>query len=323
MSNPLIDAEAIREIVRWHPFRASGRLVRRELVSKPDAPRSTLWRSAHSPHWDVRRNVAAHPATPPRRLVRLAKDRSWSVRAAVATNPAAPARAMARLSGDDAAVRLELATNPSLSAPIVDVLLRDSDIAVAGLASGHPEATPDALEQLLERNDTPPWVRARIAKNPACPAGRGDAILTWVALGGAGPGDPTFDPRTCLVNPVDATRPVADFISSITPTLSSPLWPVRLAMLRQVRALEAQLHREAARDISPIVRRRAAEFRSHSTLLELSGDRDALVRSAAQRLGGRVGRVQPRRAHLVSGFVGRSIGIGRRGLRARGTERHG
>ncbi len=275
--------------------------MRRELVAKPDARRTSLWISARSPHWDVRRNVAAHPATPARRLVGLAKDGSWSVRAAVATNVAAPSKAIQRLLTDHPAVRLELATNPSLSTAVVDMLLGDPDTSISGIASGHPEASPDALGRLLDRDDTPPWIRARIAKSPACPAGRRDEILTWVALGGAGPGDPTFDPRTCMVNPIDATRPVADFVAPIAPTLTSPLWPVRLAMLRQVRAPEASLHRVAARDISPNVRRRAAEFRSRSTLLELSGDRDALVRSAAQRLGGRVGSMRPRRVPVVIG----------------------
>ena len=137
---------------------------------------------------------------------------------------------------------------------------------------------------MLLRDDLLPWARARIATNPSWPRDKVDEILTWVTLGGAGPGDPTFDPATCLVNPVDASQPLSEFVVRQTPTLQSVLWPVRMAVIGRASTVSIDVLAEAARDPVPAIRRRTAEFASFHLVRELCDDRDPQVRSTARRM---------------------------------------
>ncbi len=161
-------------------------------------------------------------------------------RASVAGCPTTHPAILTNLCGDDSApVRLALVGNPSTPAPIIDDFLRNDTpwttpvgstspadrIAAAadpspsrwirGLAAGNPKATPEALRRISHGLVAPPWVLGAVARNPACPADLADELLTWLALGGAGTGSATFDPRTCLDNPLDRELNAQSYFGAI------------------------------------------------------------------------------------------------------------
>jgi hypothetical protein len=254
----------------------------RALAANPGAPKPLLWLLGER-RWDVQAIVAGNPRCPRRVQGSLAWSAVWGVRAAVAANPATDPVVLAILAGGRAAcVRLHVAANPSLAQALADRLLRDSDPYVRAVAAAHPAVSADGLHRLAEGMCEPAWVLRAIAANPACPADLSDQLLTWIALGGPGDADPTFDPVECTGHPGDTrSSPLAWYMERAKQDGAEghPLWRVRAEVMRVLGRLPSERARTLARDPRPEVRRTIAGARQLPAIVrgELIGDADPLV----------------------------------------------
>jgi len=253
--------------------------VLRALAANPAVPGPLLRRLAGH-RWDIACVVAANPSCPARLLAsgRLCGSHILSVRMAVAAGSSNDPQLFRRLARDNPAVRLWLATNPALPVDILEALLSDGNVYVRGAAAAHRSAPPEALARMAEGMGAPAWILRAIAANPVCPPDLSDQLLTWLALGGAGPADARFDPITCSGYPGETgTNPTqwyrAEAEASPDP-LRHPLWRVRLAIPSSRKTTPYTWLAEMARDIRPEVRQVATRFPGMpaAVLKELSGD---------------------------------------------------
>jgi hypothetical protein len=266
--------------------------VTRALARNAAAPPSLLQRLSAHPRWDVRALAVRHACCPEKGWRKGLSDAEWAVRAAVASRPDLPPDVFENLVTSYATrpqVLFELADNRSAPPTAVRRLLRNSDSYIRGMAAGNPAAPAEQLEELASKMTEPPWVLRRVASNSACPPEVSERLLTWIALGGAGPGDATFNPKKCSGHPGDPSQPEWFFYYDLARQLGensavhSVLWKVRAQAPRaRQRTLISSLQ-ALARDPKTDVRRVAASFDAlpKPFLAELQGDSDQRVRELA------------------------------------------
>jgi len=256
-----------------------------------------------SRRWDLARVVAANPACPPLLLRSLSTSPFESVRMAVAARASAPPSLLARMARGHPAVRLLAAANPGLASEDVARLLLDADPYVRTAAAGNPAAPPAALARLAEAMAAPAWTLRAIAANPACPPELSDQLLTWLALGGAGAADPTFDPVACSGHPGEPGTNIFEWYRQEAAKSSAPcrhpLWRVRAATPSSRDKTPYAWLAAMARDMRPEVRQVAARYPGlpAGVLKELTGD--AVSSVADQAAASLKRKPQPRGAKRV------------------------
>jgi hypothetical protein len=300
----------------------SGRRVSiaRALGGNPSTPRLVLRVFAHGP-WDVAAAVAANASTPQRVLADgFILRPTWAVRSALASNASAPGVVLTQLAtSDEAVLRMHTAANPSLPSKTVDALLRDPDVYVRAVAASNPRASAPALAALAEPMTDPAWVLRAVATNPTCPRTLSDEILTWIALGGTGNTDPTFEPLTCEGHPGDTTVGLYSWYRKAAQdndTDMHPLWRVRSVITSTWPRIPGVVLMKLAVDPQLEVRRSVSGFKelTFARLKHLTRDADPQVAEGAIRALKNKGkgrrywlRATPRRAILVpvvlTGFV--------------------
>lgn len=290
-ANPSTPSEALARLERMaRTDRSWGRI----LAANPATPPKVLADLARDGEWDVQLAAAANPATPERARSRLLRSPWSSVRAAVAATTTDPLTQALLFEDLQPQVRFALAGNPNAGPELLRRLggwnrhrLRGDDAWTLGRALANPALPADIVHTLLDQDDLPPWVLRTLCEHPACPAEQRDAALTWIALGGAGPGDPAFDPLTCDRNPDDAAEPLDAFFDRQAALVSEhagahPLWRVRARALARRPELPLTELRQVNRDERTEVRRLASRFRGTDDELDvLLGDADAPVRRQA------------------------------------------
>ncbi len=265
--------------------------IARALAGNRSTPRLCLRVFAHGP-WDVAAAVASNSSTPQRVLARSFMHRdAWAVRNALASNPSAPVVALQRLATSyDAVVRMRVAANVALPSQTANALLQDRDVYVRAVAAGNPRATGDALEQLVRPMRDPAWVLRVAASNPSCPRELADQTLTWIALGGTGNTDPSFDPLTCNGHPGDTTVSVWSWyrqaaIEGGEGSEMHPLWRVRSAITSSWPLIPGRVLMTLAVDPQPQVRLSVSRFKelTFARLKHLTRDVDPEVAAGAIR----------------------------------------
>jgi hypothetical protein len=265
--------------------------IARALAGNRSTPRLCLRAFAHGP-WDVAAAVAGNASTPQRVLAGSFTHReAWAVRSALARNASAPGVALQRLANSyEVVVRMRVSANPTLPSETVDALLRDRDVYVRAVAAGNPKATAAGLEQLARPMAEPAWVLRAAAANPACPRALSDEILTWIALGGTGNTDPTFDPLTCTGHPGDTTVNLWSWyrqaaIENGEGAEMHPLWRVRSAITSSWPLIPGRVLMTLAVDPQPEVRLSVSRFKELTfvRLKHLARDVDPGVAAGAVR----------------------------------------
>lgn len=265
--------------------------VARALAANRSTPRICLRVFAHGP-WDVAAAVAGNASTPQRVLARAFMHRpAWAVRSALASNASAPGIALQRMAtSPEVVVRMQVAAHPALPTQTVGVLLRDHDVYVRAVAAGNPKASASGLEQLVRPMTDPAWVLRAAATNPACPQQLADEVLTWIALGGTGNTDPTFDPLTCTGHPGDTTVSVWSWyrqaaIQTGEGAEMHPLWRVRSVITTSWQRIPGRVLMALAIDPRDEVRLSVSRFKelTFARLKHLAQDADPLVAAAAIR----------------------------------------
>ena len=242
-------------------------------------------RSLRRGHWNVGVIAAQNPAC----SIRLYRQLLWSpfpaVEAAVAANPRAASLLIDKLDGfAGASLRLFVAANPSAPPDVIDRLLADKDPYVRRVAAAHPAAPSEGLRRLCRDFSQPAWTLRAAAINPACPADLSDQVLTWLALGGAGPADLQFDPIECSGHPgsteVNAVGWYANAARQDGAELHA-LWRVRAAIPSARARIPIFILTLLAADPRAEVRRQSARFRElpSPVLRELRADADATAAS--------------------------------------------
>src|SRR5207248_3893840 len=166
----------------------------RAVAGNAATPVATLKKLGRHRRWDIRAAVVANSSAPSSVSAQLATKSPWSVRAAIASSGHMPNDVLSRYVKDNAAVAFALAGNPALPAEVATALLHHPNEYVCGRAAGHPAVPPDELASFVSGFDRPAWVLRAAASNPACPEDVSSEVLTWIALGGTGTDNPTFDP---------------------------------------------------------------------------------------------------------------------------------
>ncbi|HEY7104797.1 MAG TPA: hypothetical protein VH986_00185 [Acidimicrobiia bacterium] len=238
--------------------------------------------------WDVRRNAVRHANITSAQLTRQSRSPFWAVRAEVATNPSTPSAILRRLAHDIPPVVLVVAGSPLTPSWIVDQLLGHESPFIRGVAAGNVNASAEALAHLGASMSEDPWILRRIARNANTPSGLSSELLAWLALGGAGEGDPDFDPVRCTGNPPDAQGSADRWYRTRAETVDrpelDPLWRTRAAS-SALRGKGAQLRlRILARDAHTEGRWAAARFPAldYFMLRELTHDENPSVAATAR-----------------------------------------
>jgi hypothetical protein len=245
-------------------------------------------RSLRRGHWNVGVIAAQHPAC----SIRLYRRLLWSpfpaVEAAAAANTRAASLLIDKLDGfAGASLRLFVATNPFAPPDLIDRLLADKDPYVRRVAAAHPAAASASLRRLCRDFSQPAWTLRAAATNPACPADLSDQLLTWLALGAAGPADPHFDPIECSGNP-DSTEvnPVGWYANAARQDGAEmhALWRVRAAIPSARARIPIFILTLLAADPRAEVRRQSARFRElpSPVLRELRADADTTAARLAE-----------------------------------------
>jgi hypothetical protein len=265
--------------------------IARALAGNQSTPRLCLRVFAHGA-WDVAAAVAGNASTPQRVLAGSFTNReAWAVRSALARNASTPGVALQRLASSwEVVVRMWVSANATLPSQTVDALLRDRDVYVRAVAAGNPKATAAGLEQLARPMAEPAWVLRAAAANPACPRALSDEILTWIALGGTGNTDPTFDPLTCTGHPGDTTVNLWSWyrqaaIENGEGAEMHPLWRVRSAITSSWPRIPGRVLMTLAVDPQPEVRLSVSRFKelTFARLKHLARDVDPQVAAGAIR----------------------------------------
>ena len=276
---PLVDRLAFRA--------RSSPAIQRAVASNPSASARALKRVIGYGRWDVQARALVHANCPPALVRRHARGGAWAVRAALAGSVHTPPDLLPRFTSDLRPVRLALATNPNTPPDSLMVLLGEGDTYVRGVAAANPAAPARGLTALAVGLAEPAWALRNIARNPACPPELSEEVLTWLALGGSGSSNPTFDPVTCESHPGDRDQSewywYREAATADRTPETHPLWRVRQTVAAGDRVPYPALA-ELARDPRAEVRRGAARFETLSIPLleELTGDEDEVVARLAE-----------------------------------------
>jgi hypothetical protein len=304
-------AVAANETLDRRSFNRLARQARRDpdLARALAANRAMSRRAAFALYrthrWDVRARLAANPNCPKGLRAQLARNPRWSVRAAAAAAVCTKPSTLRRLARADARVQLALAGNPIAPGPEMRQLLFSGNLYVRGKAAKHPAQQPADLQHFVSEMNQPPWILRNVATNPSCPAELRDQLLTWLAVGGAGAGDPNFNPDRGVGNPGTGDQDATEFYRTQTMVELaksgdvSPLWRDRLAAITAPKRVPYSLLARSARDPRPEIRRRTAQFYTQGrvVLRELAGDEDSVVRANATRSIERA-KQEPRRKRI-------------------------
>jgi hypothetical protein len=156
-----------------------------------------------------------------------------------------------------------------------------------GVALGNPSLDREILIAFSELDDLPAWVTRQLANNESLPAERREALLTWLALGGA-VGEPTFDPLTCLGHPGDPNEHLAYVeFEKLIGSEGSPIHPlpkVRAGAVRETETIAFRLLERLASDPDSSVRFSAALHRpwSRKAMANYREDPEPAVLGAVQ-----------------------------------------
>ena len=283
-ANPATPASLVDRLA----FRArNAPAIQRAVAENPNASARALKRVIGYGRWDVQMRALVHPNCPPALIRRHARGGAWAVRAAIAASTHTPPDLLPQFAHDVRPVRLALATNPNTPPESLMVLLGEGDTYVRGVAASNPAAPPKGLTALAVGLAEPAWALRNIARNPACPPELSEEVLTWLALGGSGAGNPTFDPISCESHPGDRDQSewywYREAATADRTPETHPLWRVRHTVASGDRVPYPALA-ELARDPHPEVRRGAARFETLSLpqLEELTGDEDEVVARLAR-----------------------------------------
>ncbi|HTC71142.1 MAG TPA: hypothetical protein VK662_16350, partial [Acidothermaceae bacterium] len=136
----------------------------------------------------------------------------------------------------------------------------------------------------------PAWVLRAVASNPTCARSLSDEILTWIALGGTGNTDPTFDPLSCTGHPGDTTINLWSWYRQIAVKAAEgaevhPLWRVRSAITSSWPRIPGKVLMALAIDPQPEVRLSVSRFKelTFARLKHLARDADPQVAAGAIR----------------------------------------
>ncbi len=291
-ANPSLSPGALQSLFRDY---FHDRSWARVLAANPSTPPGALGKLAGHQAWDVQRAAAGNPSTPPARMRRLANSPWLSIQATVAATSTDPTALLQAFNNGSSLVRFAVAGNPHAPEEVLSRIgawshprFSRAEQWTFGRATANPSLPADLVERLLDTEALPPWVRRNLALHPNCSPTQRDATLSWLALGGAGPGSPTFDPVDCLSNPDDAGELTGAFVerqigAETDVACTHPLWPVRARALGSANTLSTELLEQLNRDERAEVRRMAARFRtSDSELRLLAEDADPLVRRQAE-----------------------------------------
>jgi hypothetical protein len=261
--------------------------IQRALAANPAVPPSLLRRLVSLGRWDVLAPALTHPSCPEALVRKHARAEPWAVRAALAGSKATPPDLLDGYARDIRPVRFALAGNPAASPAALMVLLGEGDDYVRGRAAANPAAPAHGLVALATDLKEPAWTLRNIARNPACPADLAEEILTWLALGGAGAANASFDPVSCAGHPGDPEVSEWYWYRQASTADRSPenhaLWRVRQTVAQQDRVPYPALD-VLAQDPHDDVRRAAARFETLSTarLDEMAEDADPVVARIAR-----------------------------------------
>lgn len=288
-------------------------------------------------HWSVRHAVLARPDLSERiaTLVastwrnglprnRVATDRVWSDHltyppsdlACLAANPAAPPGVLETLAGCLLpVVQVEVARNPSAAPECIARLLRSDDAFVAAAAASNPSISGEVLREWLGSGRRAPWVRNRIALNPACPPDLVEELREWIALGEF-PGNPDFDPDREVGTPFTTET---DLLWNASVADARGLWAY--SALPRIRArrwsfedpltVSPQTAEWLAEDRDPTVRASVLELKALSRTVAriLKDDPDPAISQAAVRFATTPGNLVSRREDLASGLRKQRQGV--------------
>jgi hypothetical protein len=206
----------------------------RAVAKNPKTPSQKLEQLAGHWHWSVAEAVALHPNVSSRTITELLSKTEWpAVQAAAARSPqvASACRLLRNLTTLSELQWFELAGNPKTPQRLLLVLSKVSDPFIRGRTFGNPSMPLELLQAVALDPQTPAWVQRLLANNETLTQATRDELLTLLAIGAHGPGDPNFDPETCRGNPsLDRTIPQDQSflrLSEMPDALKHPLWRVR------------------------------------------------------------------------------------------------
>jgi hypothetical protein len=275
----LLSARQRASLLLWHNPAAIEPALR-ALAANPQTPKWGLARLRLSRSWRIRVELVRRSAVS-RRILR------WWVRrgpdaldAAIARHPDTPHSALRILAAKSPTHRLALTENPALPSHMAATLADDPDIWVRGAGLGNPNLPSSEVERHAADPGLLPWQLRRLANNPSCPQPVRDQALTWLALGGAGPGDPLFEP---FDGPNARRQPFGD-VEALKRHRhpQAPVAHFRAMALLEAGTCETNTLKRHAQHPSPEVRLAAARYQNASILMDLARDSDHGVRSRAR-----------------------------------------
>jgi Leucine rich repeat variant len=251
--------------------------------------------------WQVRAAALEHPLCHPSDIVSGLRAAVAGVQFAAAASPVVrevdPGQLEETLFLLPWSACLALAANPSTPTNVVDRFIHSGLVRqhntirlgngtwkwVAGRALGNANASPDLVDWVADLPDLEPWAQGQLARNPSLAAERRDALLAWLALGGASNGDPTYDPCTDVGHPGDPRHESAyealERLAKDEGHAGHPIEGVRVRWATGTKISHTQL-RHYAEDPSVLVRRRAASYgpQRDTSLKVMRHDEDDYVR---------------------------------------------
>jgi hypothetical protein len=213
----------------------------RRLAANPSLPRQPLLERTRSGRWDVRATALCNPAVPSSVVRQRIVTEVWGVGAVVAT-VTTDAELLRLLLPSSERVRLSIAANPEAPADVLAALLDEAEPYVTAVVARHPRLPDELATRILSSGDAPAWVLRPLAENPALPASLRERAA---ARAGVAPGNPRFDPLTCVEAPdvVDSvsTEDWYEVAAGRDRAQWSALWRVRACLAaRQTNGTDAE-----------------------------------------------------------------------------------
>jgi hypothetical protein len=277
--------------------------VRRALGLNPNVSFDAHARLIAGDHWSVHVNALTSAHTTLEQIMDALASTSVSVRCVAAKSALVagidPVKLWALTKNYELVELMHLAANPVTPNEVLVRLVQrwaggppwrfPETVArwPLGVALGNPSLDREILVAFSELDDLPAWVTRGLANNESLPAERREALLTWLALGGA-VGEPTFDPLTCLGHPGDPNEHLAYVeFEKLIESEGSPTHPlprVRAGAVRETEIIPFRLLERLASDPDPAVRFSAALHRpwSRKAMAHYRGDPEPAVLGKVQ-----------------------------------------
>lgn len=252
------------------------KLVARRVLAEHDrTSRVHLYRLRWFTRWQVKAALVRRGAVSRSTLRWWTRFGPDGLRVAVAEHPRTPAGALRAMANMSSVCRIAVARNPSLSPQLTRQLAASREPWIAGTALANPNLPLDDIERLAEDASLKPWQLRQLALNPSCPDDTREQVLTWLALGGAGAGDPLFAPdgNAAQRMPMATWEEFAPHLHRL-----SPVAHFRARAVANAKQIGRNDVRALAHDPSPAVRLAAAGYMDGPTLRVLAYDEDPRVR---------------------------------------------